>query len=133
VILLDTHALAWLDAGSPRLGTRSRRLADQALRENRLAISAISFWEIGMLLAKGRLELRLDQAQWRADLLRAGLLELPITGAIGLQAAALDDFHGDPADRLIVATALASTARLITADERILDWKKSLQCQDARK
>jgi PIN domain nuclease of toxin-antitoxin system len=74
----------------------------------------------------------LDARLWRADLLGAGLIELPVTGNIGLQAAALGAFHGDPADRLIVATTLAASARLLTADERILGWKKSFRCVDAR-
>jgi PIN domain nuclease of toxin-antitoxin system len=132
LILLDTHALVWLDAGDERLGRRARRLIDQALAEDDLAVSAISFWEVAMLEAKGRLRLHQEPQSWRGDLLDRGLLELPVDGETGVRAARLADFHGDPADRLIVATALAGH-RLVTADERILGWPGVLLTHDARR
>lgn len=131
MILLDTHTLIWLDAGNEKLGAKSRKKIDTALSEDELAVSAISFWEAATLVNKGRLKISQDLQQWRTELLSAGLREIPITGTCGIQAAGLPDFHGDPADRLIVATAIGENARLCTADQSILDWNGPLRCDDA--
>ena len=84
-----------------------------------------------MLQDKGRLVLTPDLTAWRTGLLDDGLIELPVTGQIGIQAVALEDFHRDPADRLIVATAL-SGHQLVTVDAKILDWSGSITTFDAR-
>jgi PIN domain nuclease of toxin-antitoxin system len=131
VILVDTHVLVWLDSGSARLGSQARATFDRALTGDRLAVAAISFWEVGMLVVKGRLSLALDPARWRLELLRAGLIEVAIGGEIALRAATLERFHGDPVDRLIVATALGTGATLYTADTGILDWSGPLLRGDA--
>lgn len=132
MILLDTHALVWLAEGSRRLGVEARRLTDAALAEERLAVSAISFWEVSMLQRKGRIELRQALGAWRAELLDLGLCEVPVDGGIGIAAAALPVFHPDPADRIIVATASLAAATLVTADHRILEWSGALRTHDAR-
>lgn len=132
MILLDTHTLVWLDGGMDQLGTGARKYLDSALQDDQLAVSAISFWEIGMLVEKGRLKMDIDILQWRSDLLGGGLKEVPVTGLIGMRAAGLNDLHGDPADRLIVATALQEEAKLATADEEILRWTGPLRCLNAR-
>lgn len=132
MILLDTHALVWLDAGNARLGEMARQQIDTALQAGMLAVSAISFWEVAMLIAKDRLALAIDSTRWRADLLTAGLREIAVDGSIGIHAAQLANFHGDPADRLIVATAQAADATLITADRKILSWGADLPRHDAR-
>ena len=85
-----------------------------------------------MLAEKGRLELALPVPLWREDLLAAGLREVAIEGDLGILAASLADFHGDPADRLITATAIARNHKLVTADQRILGWQGSVPRQDAR-
>lgn len=105
LILLDTHVLIWLDEGNPELGARSKEMIDKALQQDHLAVSAISFWKIAMLVQKGRIEMALGIARWREELFICGLREILISGQIGIQAAHLSDFHGDPADRLITATA----------------------------
>ncbi len=132
LILIDTHALIWLDQDDPALGRNSRELADGALRDDALAVSAITFWEVAMLVAKGRLAMDLTLERWRLDLLGAGLVELPIDGGIGIAAAQISDLHSDPADRIILATASANDATLLTADQRLLDWPGNLQRHDAR-
>ena len=91
--------------------------------QSQLAISAISFWEIALLAAKNRLELRVPAAQLRAELLDAGLVELPLTGDIAVLAVELKGLDADPADRFIAATAIKHAAILITADMRLLDWQ----------
>ena len=73
-----------------------------------------------MLAARGRIELDRDPVSWMEDSLRAEDIELlPLTPAIAVIAAQLESFHGDPADRLIVACALANGALLATKDEKI--------------
>jgi len=131
LIILDTHALLWLDAGDPLLGASARRAADRAWGKNELAVSAITFWEVATLQRKGRLALSKDLESWRTQLLQAGLVEIAVTGDIGLRSADLPGFHSDPADRIIVATALREGAMLCTADRRILDWPGHLKRRDA--
>ena len=132
LILLDTHTLIWLTEGHPRLGGQARRLADDAFGADRLAVSAISFWETAMLHQRNRISLVQPVDFWRLRLLEAGLLEIPVCGEIGIAAARLVDHHPDPADRIITATAALNQATLITADERILVWSGALDRHDAR-
>ena len=132
MILLDTHVLVWLDEASPRLGVKSVGIIDAAFQSGKAAVSAISFWEVGMLIRKGRIRLEMDLRIWRDDFMRQGLIELPVSGDIGIRAASLEKFHGDPADRLIVATALRHTATLMTADGRILSSEFTAKRLDAR-
>lgn len=84
-----------------------------------------------MLKQKGRIWFTEDVASWRLSQLEQGLIELPLTGLIGIRAAELPDFHADPADRIIVATALEGH-QLVTADSRILHWPSQLSTLDAR-
>ena len=121
-LLLDTHALVWLDEGSRRLGRNALAAIDGALARNELSVSAISFWEIAMLCQKRRLEIAVGLKEWRIELLQAGLQELPVHGHTALLAGELREFHGDPADRIIVATAIQNSASIVTADPRILGW-----------
>ncbi len=132
LILLDTHVLIWLDQDDPALGGNARTAADEALRDGALAVSAISFWEVAMLAARGRIEIGLPIFRWRLDLLGSGLIEIALDGQVALAASALVGFHRDPADRFIVATAQAAGATLLTADQRLLDWADRLVRHDAR-
>ena len=131
MILLDTHILKWQEQGDLRLGPQTRRAIARALQEDRAAVSAISFWEVGMRVQKGRLNFLLDLSAWRRDLLNLGLIEIPVDGGIATRAGQLPDIHGDPADRIIVATAL-SGHQLVTADGKILGWPGPLNRLDAR-
>ena len=132
MILLDTHVLLWHERGDDRLGPEARREVDRARLEHDAAVSAISFWEVGMRARKGHLELRVELDAWRRDLLDHGLVEIPVDGAIAARAGLLPDLPGDPADRLIVATALEGH-RLVTADRRMLDWPGRLSLLPATK
>jgi PIN domain nuclease of toxin-antitoxin system len=132
VILLDAHVLVWLDEASPRLGTTTIEQIDSAFQSGQVTISAISFWEVSMLVRKGRIRLDMDLAIWRSDFLEQGLIEIPVTGEIGIRAAGFENFHGDPADRLIAATALQCSATLLTADERLLSSQLAISRLDAR-
>ena len=131
MLLLDTHVLIWLVEGNERLGSDALKTINQSLADGQLGVAAISFWEIAMLIEKGRLEFCIELDTWRHDLLQDGLQEVPLTGSAAIQAGKFKDFHGDPADRMIVATALERGATLVTADKKILAWNKLKQKLDA--
>ena len=130
--LLDTHVLIWLTEGSPRLGSDALQIINTALKTGKLGVPAICFWEIAKLVAKGRLTLQIDLDVLRFELLQTGLQEIPLQGSTAIRAGQLISFHGDPADRMIVATAIENSATLITANEKILGWDGLLQKIDAR-
>ena len=73
-----------------------------------------------MLCARGRLELLVDVGAWREGLLNEGLIEVAVDGEIALRAGFLLELHGDSADRIIIATALAGH-QLVTANQRLLE------------
>ena len=132
MILLDTHCAIWFTTDSG-LGKRSQAIADEALAADQLAISVISFWEISMLVAKRRLRSVDSASKLREVVLNSGINEIPLTGDIAILAGNLESLHGDPADRFIVATAIAHEATLMTADARLLEWRHKLRRQNAEK
>ena len=132
MIVLDTHVLVWLTQGSPEMGAAAQEAANQALAREQLAISGITFWEIAMLHRKQRLRVMQPLGAFRRDVLDMGVVEIPVNGEIGIEAATLKEMHSDPADRIIVATASLSRSTLLTADQRILDWHGALHTIDAR-
>ena len=131
-LVLDTHSLVWLVEGDPRLGRNARELAQAALQADGLTVSAICFWEIAMLVRSGRLALAISTADWHRRTLELGILEAPVTGQIGILAGELAGLPGDPADRIITATAMVRNGTLLTADRRILGWEGTLNRHDAR-
>jgi PIN domain nuclease of toxin-antitoxin system len=131
VILLDTHVLVWFAEDNPRLGRRATRLTDAALAHDEVHVSAISFWEIAMLADRQRLTFLVSPAALRRSVLQQGVRERVVNGAVGIAAAQLADFHGDPGDRLIVASALSLDATLVTADRLILTWPGALKRHNA--
>ena len=130
MILLDTHAMLWLRLGDRRLGQKARQQIDRAWQSDEVCVSGMSFWEVAMLRDKGRIMFPEDVALWRREQLEQGVLEIPVDGEIGIRAVGLADFHADPADRIIIATAMAGH-QLVTADRRILDWPGQLDRLDA--
>lgn len=120
MLLLDTHVLIWLDEGNSRLGEIALQKIIQSLSSNQLGVATISFWEVAMLIEKQRLVMQTELNVWRSELLRVGLLEMPLRGTTAIRAGQLQMFHGDPADRMIVATAIENGATLMTADTKIL-------------
>ena len=132
MIVLDTHVLLWLIAGDEKLGLKSRVAIDNALHESKVAISAITFWEVALLQQKKRIEFNQDIQDWRRELLGMGVTEITLSGELCVFSTTLDGFHADPADRFIVASAMMNHATLLTADNKILNWKPSFECMDAR-
>jgi len=121
-VLLDTHALLWFASVSDKFSPVAHEVVSDA---ERIYVSAISAWEIGMLINKERLSLSFDVGEW-IDLTKKipKLQWVNITPEIGVQATQLPgQFHGDPADRLITATAIILGSTLITADQKIRSYK----------
>ncbi len=133
MILLDTHAAIWILRNDAALGKKARDVAGAAADDGQLAISAISFWEIALLIAKGRLRSLDDPSETRALMIRAGIQEIPLTGEIAILAVQLDALHGDPADRFIAATAITHDATLMTADETLLNWRSKVRRLNAER
>jgi len=125
VIVLDTHVLV-SDALDPsRLSRGARDAIAQGQAADELACSDISLWEIAMLLARGRLRVEADPAAFLEGLIQARALRvLAITPAIAVLAQSDLFSHGDPADRIVAATALAYRARLVSADQRLRKVKE---------
>ena len=122
--VLDTHVLVWLLGGDRRLGPSSRALIADASRGAGAVFSAISGREIAMLVAEGRLALDRDVLVWLEAVARLpGLGVHPLSPVVSVDSTRLPgDLHGDPADRLIVATARHVGAPLVTADRALLDY-----------
>ena len=132
MILLDTHVLVWMHLNDARLGRGARRVLDGAWANGEAGVSTITFWEVGMLQAKGRVGVTRDVPSWRHGLLAAGLVEVPVSGEVAARAGLIPGMHGDPGDRIITATALTiPDCQLLTADRRLLDWPGQLDRIDA--
>jgi len=116
--VFDTHAWVWFSASDARM-------ADWSGYRGRIVISAISLWEVSMLEAKGRLVLKPNVETWLDDNTAWPVEVEPIRSVICVKSSRLKNFHGDPADRLIAATALCLDLPLVTADRAIIAWAKS--------
>ena len=121
MIVLDTHALVWWVSGGKPLSARAKRAIRSAQAAGGLNASAISLLEIATAVRRGRLALGSPLDRWCEDLARLPELRIqPVTSEIARVAGSFDaSAPGDPADRIIVATALALGARLVTADVRL--------------
>ena len=128
--LLDTNVLIWLATGNPLLGRETRAVIEHAWTSVGVAASAISFWEIAMLHSKNRLPPQVEPAQFLGNLRNRGMSVIDVTAELGIRAGLLEDLHGDPADRVIVATALDGH-ELVTRDRQILSWNGPLRAIDA--
>jgi len=121
VTLLDTHVWLWWLSDASVLSAAARARIAQAERDATVAVSAISAWEAAMLVMKRRLVLTLTIEDLITSCERLPVMRfLPVTARIAAASVQLDSLHADPADRLIVATARAFNATLVTKDERLL-------------
>jgi len=124
-LLLDTHYWIWHQLGDrEQVPDEVRKAIESAASDGRLLLSAISVWELGMLEAKGRIRLQSPCEQWvKEALAMPGLALVPLTAEIAVDSSRLPaPFHGDPADRIIVATARRMRARLVTRDQKLLAY-----------
>ena len=122
-LLLDTHTWIWLTDGNRRLGEKSKGAIRLAYREDAAMISAITPWEIALLVSKGRVTLGQDVLDWiRSSLAIPGVRVTALQPEIAVASTRLPfEMHADPADRILVATARHLGATLVTADRRLLD------------
>ncbi len=125
--MLDTHALLWFRHDRRQLGRQTLVAIEAAWAAQEVVVSTITFWEVAMLHAKGRIALQEEVGLWRQYLLDDGLHEIPVDGIIAVAAGSLDYPRGDPADRLIIATAIIGGHQLVTTDRDILDWSGPLR------
>ena len=125
MILLDTHIwVRWVD---PSANPLSLELVETIERADQLAVSAITCWEVAWLVRRGRLELRLSLVDWLDEALAgSNVICLPIDRGIAVRAASLPEHHRDPADRLIIATAMERQAPLISLDGAFAAYFESI-------
>jgi len=133
---MDTQVLLWFTEGDMRLGKQARLLVSEEWKAEQLGISAMSLWEIGMLLDKCRISLSLPLSVYVRRLVDAEKLKVvPIDRGIAIESGQLPaGLPGDPGDRLITATARTLGLSLLTADRHILAYAAAghLQAIDAR-
>lgn len=121
MLLLDTHILVWLLEATGRLRPETISAIDRSAADGDLYVSVITFWELGLLDAAGRVRLEQPFADWlhhaRAE---TGIAVAPLTEQVAFDSTHLPgDFHRDPADRCIVATARSLDATVVTRDRHI--------------
>jgi PIN domain nuclease of toxin-antitoxin system len=125
LIVLDTHALVYDALAPSRLSARARKAIDSAFADHAIACSDISLWEIAMLISRKRLDPVMDARQFLDDLISARRVRvLPITAEIAVLSQSDMFSHGDPADRLIAATARLHQAPLVTSDTQLRKLKE---------
>lgn len=125
LLVLDTHIWIWLLNGdADRLSEESLSAIEVAGQSAQLGVCAISIWEVGMLESKGRLRLSKGCLDWVREALSApGLRLLPLTPEIAIESSRLPgQIHGDPADRILAATARILNATLVTKDLKLLEY-----------
>lgn len=122
-LLLDTHCWIWMALGeTARFRPAAVRRIEEAARAGSLLVSVISVWEAAMLESKGRIRFQKPCLDWVREALDApGLALAPITPEIAVDSSRLPgNFHGDPADRILVATARSLDVPLLTRDRRLV-------------
>jgi PIN domain nuclease of toxin-antitoxin system len=127
LLLLDTHCWLWAQLGKlDRLSRHALNAIRAAESSGNLRISVISVWELGMLENRGRVALPMNIRSWVAEALtKPGISLIPLTPEIAVESSNLPgDLHGDPADRIIAATARAWNATLLTKDHRLIDYSR---------
>ena len=121
-LLLDTHIVLWLDSGDDRLRESTRALIDDCWRSGgAILMSAVTAWEIALLVDAGRIDLDCPVEAWIERFLgRPGVEAAPLGHRAACRSYRLHHLeHRDPADRLLVATAIELSCALVTYDERI--------------
>lgn len=123
-LLLDTNVLLRLAAASESVSDSFKQEVESGLGQGSVAVSSITFVETTRLHHHGRIDLGCHPGVWRSERLRSGLREVPIGGEIAVESVLLmnSGFHNDPADQLIVATAMLGGLRLATMDRKIIAW-----------
>ncbi|MFO7541599.1 MAG: type II toxin-antitoxin system VapC family toxin [Thiobacillus sp.] len=123
-LLLDTHVWLWLESDPGRLDRTVCSRIEQAARQGGVWVSVMSVWEVGMLVAKDRIRLSMPVDEWvRQASATPGMQMLGVVPEIALESTRLPDTpHGDPVDRLLIASARVHNLTLATADKKILAY-----------
>jgi PIN domain nuclease of toxin-antitoxin system len=126
VIVLDTHAWIWFVNDPRQLSAPARRAAEQAMSREAIYISSISAWEVALLAVSGRMELTMKVQDWIAASEALPFFNfVPVDNTIFTRSVLLPGpLHSDPADRVIIATAIMKGMPLVTKDEKILKYSK---------
>lgn len=124
MIVLDTHVWLWWVNNPADLSRRAGAMIEREIREKGIYLSSISALEVALLVAKGRLQLTMHARDWVARSEALPFLHfVPVDNNIALRATELrGPLHSDPADRVIIATALVLGAPLVTKDQKIRDY-----------
>ncbi len=123
MIVLDTHIWVWWVHGDARLTTAQQQTIS-AHETAGLGVSVISCWEVAKLVQMGRIVLSYPIGEWLDRALSyPGVRLLELSPRIAAESTELPgEFHRDPADQIIVATARVLAAALLTADEKIIRY-----------
>jgi PIN domain nuclease of toxin-antitoxin system len=124
MIVLDTHTWIWWVSSPAFLSETANSIIDGAVAEKNIFISAISTWEVAILVSRGRLKLTMNAGDWVAASEALPFLNfVPVSNSIALKSVELPGvLHNDPADRIIIATAVSMGAILVTKDEKIRNY-----------
>lgn len=124
MIVLDTHALVWFISNPEKLSANAKKIIDQEIKKQEILVSSISVWEIYMLIKKERIKLTMDPDIWIEKIESLPFIRfVSVDNRIASKSVNLPEpLHDDPADRIIIATALEFGATLITKDKRILRY-----------
>jgi len=124
MILLDTHTWIWSHSATKMLSDNVKELIRKRTTNQR-AIASISVWEFAMMVAKGRINVRIDPKLWLESAIKSsGLNVIEISPEIALESCHLPgEFHKDPTDQIIVATARIHNLTLLTKDRKILSYQ----------
>jgi PIN domain nuclease of toxin-antitoxin system len=125
-ILLDTHVWIWLAEGNPIISSSARKGIERAKEQEHLLISPMTIWEISKLVEKKRIILDMDVTDWLKHWVESpGILIAEFSFQVAVLSNRLPGaIHGDPADRILIASAFEESAVLVTADEKILEYGK---------
>lgn len=123
-LLLDTHIWIWVIEGNSIISPLVRKSIEQAREKEQLLISPISVWEIALLVERKRISLEMELTDWLKQWIELpGILMAPISFQVAILSNRLPGIiHGDPADRILIASAYEEHAVLVTADEKILKY-----------
>jgi len=125
MIVLDTHAWIWWVSNPEFLSEKAKQIIDEAVTNRNALISTISTWEVAILVSRGRLKLTMSPDDWVAASEALPFFDfVPVSNSIALKSVQLPGvLHNDPADRIIIATAISLGAVLVTKDEKIRNYE----------
>ena len=124
MIVLDTHVWVWFVSNPELLSKAAKKAIDASMGQKGIFISSISAWEVAMLAAKKRLKLTIDVTDWIGKSERLPFFQfIPVDNSVAVKAVNLPQpLHKDPADRIIIATAVTVAAPLVTKDKKLLNY-----------